>query len=100
MALGSVSLQGSPAKPGGRGVGRERGAGLDLGATWAEAHRPPLGASSLTPVEFLMSQGWYFPSSEGSRGTPLVAQCLRLCTANMPGSSLISGQETRSCMLQ
>lgn len=37
MALGSVSFQGSPAKPGGRWVGRERGVGLDLGATRAEA---------------------------------------------------------------
>lgn len=66
MALGSVSFQGSPAKPAGRWVGRERGVGLDLDATRAEAHRLPLGTSSLTPVEFLMSQGWYFPPNEGS----------------------------------
>ena len=78
----------------------ERGEHPDLGAARAEAHRPPLGASSLTPVEFLMSQGWYFPSSEGSRGTPLVAQCLRLRVPDVLGSSLIPGQGTKSCLLQ
>ena len=74
---------------------RERGEGLDL-AAWAEAHCPPLKASSLTPAEFLMSPGRYFPSSEGSRGTPLGAQCLRLCVPDVLGSSLIPGQGTRS----
>ena len=73
----------------------ERGEGLDL-AAWAEAHCPPLKASSLTPAEFLMSPGRYFPSSEGSRGTPLGAQCLRLCVPDVLGSSLIPGQGTRS----